>query len=227
MSDKINRDTLTKDTQQVFAKFLVEAKKAGVNVLTEAEREASRVKALSQLSPNEPFWLFAYGSLMWNPVVKTCAEKPASLIGWHRAFCIDQPMSRGSIDNPGLMMGLAPGGSCQAKVYRIAKQDIESESYLLWKREQSTDIYLPQWLQVDTIDGPIKALAFVVDAAHPRIRLDLSLQVQGDIIAQAKGIMGSNDEYLFNTMAELKKLNIVDADLEALTQQVLLRASRK
>jgi cation transport protein ChaC len=33
-------------------------------------------------------WLFAYGSIMWNPGFDFAESAPALLRGWHRAFCI-------------------------------------------------------------------------------------------------------------------------------------------
>ena len=35
-----------------------------------------------------PPWVFAYGSLMWDPGFVPQETRSAKLSGWHRAFCI-------------------------------------------------------------------------------------------------------------------------------------------
>ena len=36
----------------------------------------------------EDVWVFAYGSLLWNPAFEAAEQVVAVLPGWHRAFCI-------------------------------------------------------------------------------------------------------------------------------------------
>ncbi|MBV9521199.1 MAG: hypothetical protein JO010_00300, partial [Alphaproteobacteria bacterium] len=38
-------------------------------MLTPEEREASRQAFLSEIGPESDAWVFAYGSLMWNPAI--------------------------------------------------------------------------------------------------------------------------------------------------------------
>ncbi len=35
----------------------------------------------------EPVWVFAYGSLMWNPEIAFAEARPGFLHGYHRSFC--------------------------------------------------------------------------------------------------------------------------------------------
>jgi len=46
----------------------------------------------------EDLWIFAYGSLMWNPVFDVKQRSRATLHGHVRSFCLDQPVFRGSPD---------------------------------------------------------------------------------------------------------------------------------
>ena len=41
-----------------------------------------------RLRTSKPLWVFAYGSLMWNPGFAVRETQPARLHGFHRAFCI-------------------------------------------------------------------------------------------------------------------------------------------
>src|SRR5262249_27187696 len=65
-----------------------------------------------KLPPGAGFWVFAYGSLMWRPGFDYLEARPALLRGYHRAFCITSIHYRGSVDCPGLVLGLDRGGSC-------------------------------------------------------------------------------------------------------------------
>src|SRR3954465_11092557 len=67
----------------------------------------------------EPVWIFAYGSLMWNPEMPFAERRPALLHGYHRSFCLYSRDYRGTQERPGLVLGLDRGGSCQGIVYRL------------------------------------------------------------------------------------------------------------
>jgi cation transport protein ChaC len=225
--EKVDRDAVTTDNAGILKDFLEAARAAGVTVMTDQQREASRRKALSELAVGQSFWLFAYGSLIWNPVIEYAQERLGQLSGWHRDFCIHLPMGRGTLETPGLMMGLKRGGHCMGKVYRFAPEQLELESTVLWKREMNTDIYIPTWLDVHTPEGKIKALALVVDPSHARYRPLSNVSEQARVIAAASGPLGRNVDYLLNTATALKGLGIRDESLEALVHEVLALEQQK
>src|SRR6202051_4128958 len=68
----------------------------------------------------EPVWVFAYGSLMWNPEIAFAEARPGFLHGYHRSFCLYSRDYRGTPERPGLVLGLDRGGSCHGIVYRLA-----------------------------------------------------------------------------------------------------------
>ena len=51
--------------------------------------------------PGKDFFVFAYGSLMWRPDFPFVEILPATLYGYHRAFCITSTHYRGNTDRPG------------------------------------------------------------------------------------------------------------------------------
>ena len=121
-----------------------------VRILSDAEREES-LRPDSGSKPRGDIWLLGYGSLIWNPTVRFVERRVARVSGWHRAFCLATPAGRGSVDNPGLVLGLEEGGDCDGVAFRISGEVVEAELAMLWKREMLSAAYLPRWL--DLLDG--------------------------------------------------------------------------
>jgi cation transport regulator ChaC len=79
-----------------------------------------------------PVWVFAYGSLMWNPEMRFAERLPARIHGYHRSFCLYSPEYRGTREKPGLVLGLDRGGSCRGIAYRLAEATLATEIDLIW-----------------------------------------------------------------------------------------------
>ena len=86
----------------------------------------------------------------------------------------------------------------------------------LWEREMWTGIYQPRWVELQTDEGPVDAIAFVVDAGHPQFAGDLPPAEQAERIAAASGAFGSCHEYLAQTVRSLAEHGCPDDDLTAL-----------
>jgi cation transport regulator ChaC len=71
-----------------------------------SERDLIERRRLSP-PPGEDFWVFAYGSLMWNPGFPFLESHPALVRGYHRSFCVESTHYRGTKEKPGLVLGLA------------------------------------------------------------------------------------------------------------------------
>ena len=110
----------------------------------------------------DDFWIFAYGSLLWAPGFEVAESRPARLEGYHRAFCIKSIVYRGTPARPGLVLGLAPGGRCDGRLYRVVQEAREEVLAYLRRREQVTRVYLERMLPVACPPGgPVRALVFV------------------------------------------------------------------
>jgi len=79
---------------------------ADAKPLSPTELLASLRNALDPWQPGSPFWIFAYGSLMWNPEFAWDARHVATIRGYHRAFRIWSRINRGTPENPGLVLTL-------------------------------------------------------------------------------------------------------------------------
>ena len=59
-------------------------------------------------------WVFAYGSLIWDPGFPVHSRLVARADGWHRSFCMRSVHYRGTAIAPGLVLALdrAPAATC-------------------------------------------------------------------------------------------------------------------
>jgi glutathione-specific gamma-glutamylcyclotransferase len=103
-----------------------------LQVLSELQLQQS-IDEILQLCFNSDVWIFAYGSLIWNPIIKYSDRYIfGTVYGWHRRFCHWTPLGRGTPENLGLVLGLDRGGSCRGIIYRVAASDVTTELLLLF-----------------------------------------------------------------------------------------------
>ncbi|MDO5603721.1 MAG: gamma-glutamylcyclotransferase [Paracoccus sp. (in: a-proteobacteria)] len=168
-------------------------------------------------------WVFAYGSLMWNPEMPVAEAVVARLDGYARSFCLRSVRHRGTPEAPGLVLGLdaAEGAVCTGLALRVAPADWAQALADLRAREMVTAAYREEVLAVTLADGRrVEAVAYVMRAGHPQHAAGLSLEDQAAIIANAQGGRGPNADYLFNTVTHLARMGLPDPDLEGLAQRV-------
>lgn len=172
--------------------------------------------------PAGDLWIFAYGSLIWNPALVYAEQRIARIDGWHRAFCLSMPIGRGTPEGPGLCLGLDYGGSCTGIAYRIADDDLATELPILWRREMLITGYIPHWIPLVGTDGVIfgHAIAFVIDPGSPNYAGTLSAGAKVMRLATAEGSWGTSADYLFRTCDALRARGIKDPRLDQLADQV-------
>lgn len=186
---------------------------------TEAERAASR-RAVLAAAPAADIWVFAYGSLIWNPAFEFAEQRTGRIHGYHRRYCILSQTGRGSPDQPGMMLGLDRGGSCHGVAYRIAPEQVDEELEILWSREMVARGYHARWVRVHTRKGPIHAIAFVVRRDFDRYCGRMDEAEMARLIATGAGWLGTCAEYLHNTVQHLEALGLHDAQLKRLDRRV-------
>jgi cation transport protein ChaC len=191
--------------------------------LSPTELLASLRSALAPWTPGTPFWIFAYGSLMWNPSFTFDARHVATIRGYHRSFRVWSRMNRGTPEKPGLVLTLECGGSCRGLVYRIPADLVQEQMNLIWKREMNYGSYRPRWLNCVVGDETIRALAFTVNRHCSGYTGQLPLEATVEAIASAAGKYGPAHEYLFRTTETLRELGIRDSRVEHLAALVRAR----
>lgn len=181
----------------------------------------------------DDLWVFAYGSLMWQPGFEYAEKCRARLSGYHRAFCIYAWTYRGTPKNPGLVLGLDMGGSCTGYAYRVHKEHQKYVMTYLDEREVpalnspgvSIDVYIKKSLSLRLVQPmgasrTVNAVCYVADPRHPQYTGKLSSAEQVELIRQGQGTRGSSREYLENTIRHMDELGIADGPLHQLWTDV-------
>jgi cation transport protein ChaC len=180
--------------------------------------------------PAGPFWLFAYGSLIWKPETAFTEAHQGVARGWHRRFCLGWDHRwRGSREAPGLMMALDRGGRCDGVAFRLSDDRREAELIKTVRREIifQSEFDMVRWVHLQAGAEKLRALVFW---AGPRpgegIALKLPLEEVAERLAHACGYAGSCAEYLYNTVSHLEEFGIRDRNLWRLQHLVAEKIKR-
>ena len=181
---------------------------------TDADLAVMADAVLAQYNP-EQLWVFAYGSLIWNPEFEAVEQRRAVAAGWHRSFCLKLTRWRGTRDVPGLMMALDRGGTCVGIAYRLREGDRHAQILRLLDREVEANppTNVPRWIEVATVEGRVKALAFVALRGGAAYAGKKSLPEVAGVLSRAAGHWGSTAQYVFNTISKLEEHGIRDRNL--------------
>jgi cation transport protein ChaC len=170
----------------------------------------------------DEFWVFGYGSLMWNPGFAFVERSGAVIYGYRRSLCVYSWVHRGSEAHPGLVLGLDRGGACRGVAFRVADADRDAVLAYLRERELVTNVYLERLVPIRLADRRrVKAVAYVVDRQHAQYAGALDPLEAARIVDVSVGQSGPNDAYVFNTLAHLRETGIRDAWLESVNAEVL------
>ena len=175
----------------------------------------------------DEFWVFGYGSLMWNPGFEFVERSQALIHGYRRSLCVRSFVHRGSRENPGLVLGLDRGGACRGMAFRVVPDKWDEVIDYLRARELVTNVYLERRLPLQLSDGRnARAVAYVVDRAHEQYAGALDALAAARVVDVSVGQSGPNDAYVFNTLSHLKEMGIRDRWLEQVVEEITrLRAT--
>ncbi|WGS52856.1 gamma-glutamylcyclotransferase [Paraburkholderia sp. D15] len=188
---------------------------------TQARIDASLAQTLAARPDNGDVWVFAYGSLMWNPVSDFDCRRIATLHGWHRSFCIRLIAGRGTPEQPGRMLALEPGGCTEGVALRLCGATLGEELRILWIREMVTGAYRPTWAAVTLDDGTqVQAIAFVAEPQDQQYERDARAATIAPAMAMATGLFGSNAEYVFKLQHALADCGLNDAYVDELVDEL-------
>jgi len=90
------------------------------------------------------FWVFGYGSLIWQPDITYAKKHIARLDGYARSFCMWSIHHRGSIEEPGLVLALDEhvGAHCQGVAFFVGPEHAVTAIADLRARELISSAYL-------------------------------------------------------------------------------------
>jgi glutathione-specific gamma-glutamylcyclotransferase len=178
-------------------------------VHTDEKRAAIRAESLRGHVGD--LWIFAYGSLMWDPALRFAEVRRARADGHSRRFILlDEKGARGTKEAPGLMAALDTGDGCEGLAFRIPAADVDVETEILFRREAIGPGYTPGFIPVRIAEEEASALTFVADHDCPDIRGDMTRTEQIRCIARGCGFLGTSREYLGNIVSHFAHLGIAD-----------------
>jgi cation transport protein ChaC len=196
---------------------------------TDAEFVAAVADLLAGAPSSGEVWIFAFGSLIWNPGFDYVEERLATLHGWRRSFCIGWVrLYRGTPERPGIMLGLDRGGACRGVIFRLPPDAVAENLEIVFRREHPIRWDEPhmRWITARTADGPVRALAVLTTRAHVAYLPGLAEEVVVDALATAAGERGSMAEYLRSTIEHLEARGIHDRYLWRMQELVADRLER-
>ncbi|WP_296246399.1 gamma-glutamylcyclotransferase [uncultured Stenotrophomonas sp.] len=192
------------------------------DVLSPAQIQCSMEQAL-KIGPSldEGLWIFAYGSLIWNPTVKHDRRERASLPNWRRSFCMHLVAGRATLAEPGRMLSLESGGRTDGIAYRIPTADVANELPTIWLREMVTGAYVPRWLDLELEGGQVcRALVFTASLSANHWCADSSPEAAAPVMSKATGPLGSNADYALLLRRALARENIQDAYVKEVAELI-------
>jgi cation transport protein ChaC len=166
-------------------------------------------------------WVFGYGSLMWRPGFSYQERRQATLRGYSRAFCRLSFRHRGTPEAPGMVVGLAPGGSCHGIAYRVAEQ--ERRAVLAYLDDREGAGYRRRRLPIAFGNGNGRrreSWVYLPEPGHPSYAPDLPEARIAELIATGVGESGAARDYLRELLQELGRLGVDDPRLRGILAKV-------
>ncbi len=196
---------------------------------SDADYEAAAATLLKDRPPSGEVWVFAYGSLIWNPEFAFVEERLGLVQGWHRSFCLGWVrIYRGTPERPGIMLAMDRGGSCRGVAFRLPPEAVNDSLIPLLRREMPIrrDTIPARWVTVRTGQGDIRAIAFPISRSNPAYLPGLTEEQVVGALATAAGERGSMAEYLHSTVTHLEQRGIHDRYLWRMQELVADRIAQ-
>jgi len=139
----------------------------GITPLSDAE--CAEMTARLMRDHDGPLWIFAYGSLIWNPGFPVGRIRRAVAHGWHRSFCLKLTSWRDSPEFPGLMMALERGGSTTGLLTEVPPGQEAQGLEALLRREMPGREHagMARWIKTRSDGQVIRALTFWAGPTGP------------------------------------------------------------
>ncbi|CAF1101013.1 unnamed protein product [Adineta steineri] len=193
---------------------------------------------ISYIKQNNKISIFAYGSLLWNPIGHIDEIIPdCTLNEYKKGFFCEDFVYRGTTDFKGLTMGLEKDSNAYVhgalfssnnnKILSFIKSFVKRETPIDFNKT-IMDIYIYDFVKIilpDRVNVEYALTCVVNTNSLFYLNNKLTLEEQSIRIGQAYGINGTNFQYLDKLMNMYQQLNIQDSFtkiLENLYNKVLL-----
>lgn len=168
--------------------------------------------------PDEPTWVFGYGSLIWRQDFPFLEARRAYICGWARRFWQGSHDHRGLPDDPGRVVTLieSPSAKCQGRAFLVEPEVFDHLDH----REKNG--YARHDLTIHFSDGEEPGVAYIAPAGNQAFLGDAPAAEIAAQIRRAQGPSGSNIDYLRRLARALRELGEDDPhvfELERLLDQ--------
>lgn len=173
--------------------------------------------------PGPGVWVFAYGALLWQHAREHDTMRPGRVPGLTRRYCLRDESNRGTPERPSLTLGVEPGDEgCSGAGLHLAEDGLAESFRTVWDQEMATGAYHARWVRVEAEDGPLDAVTFIVDEAHPLYAGAVAEEAVARTLAATSGEGGTAASYLARTLGALQGLGLHDPYLERLQARVTI-----
>lgn len=169
---------------------------------------------MDKIKMKKQYWIFGYGSLIWNPNFRYSAMAIGYITGWERRFYQGSPDHRGTKDAPGRVVTVLPSRHKESKVWGVAycldQNSAEHVLESLDEREQAgyvretLEFVVPRGTQWNVLC--YRALPCNADYLGEATEEEIASH-----IAHSKGPSGTNIEYALKLNEALNLMNVDDS----------------
>ena len=164
-------------------------------------------------------WLFTYGDLMGQLLLRSYDAQPALLTNYHRAFNHTSTLLWGSLDHPSPYLGLSPGGQCWGVALRVSWLERRSLRRRVEPQENAQE-YRRIRVPIKVADGRTEtALVWISRPPHADSARWTEAALT-DAFLDAHGTAGRGVEYVRTVMHALGLWDISDPLIEDLWRRL-------
>ena len=177
---------------------------------------------------SDEIWIFGYGSLIWKPGFAFIDQRIGYIPGWSRRFYQGSTDHRGLPGSPGRVATLLKDAKaiCWGVAYRVSADSLESVfSYLDHREQGGFRRYIVEFHKQGDPQPSCHVHVYVADPDNPNYLGPATTVEIAQQIHRAKGLSGSNLEYLIRLAEGLRAIGIIDNHVFELEREVLALGS--
>lgn len=170
-------------------------------------------------------WVFGYGSLIWRPGFNFDEACFATLHGWTRSFKQGSPDHRGTTSKPGRVLTISrePSLSCVGRAFRVSPAEWPEVYHYLEERESGG--YQAVQLEIQLERTSVVAWTWVASPSNENFIRNETFEKTVNTILDARGMSGSNIDYVLNLDEALSESGIQDEEVNRYARAVRSRLS--
>ena len=179
---------------------------------------------MSAVDQLQPLWIFGYGSLVWRPSIPFDESGPARIRGFVRRFDQGSTDHRGVPKFPGRVVTLLEDAEAEVwgRAYRVPDARREDVLVNLDRREKGGYRRYVVEIELHPPSARVEpGLVYVATPKNPHYVGDESVDEIAEVVRNAHGPSGPNDEYVLRLAEALRAMGATDEHVFAVERAVL------